>query len=404
MIHAQRLEPASHVDMDSLDLRVSLQTSLAKLTADTALLNTTKGNTGIAVLATVDPDHTGLDLLGDAVGRLQVLSEDSRAKTVGGVVGHGNSLLLSLEADNNDNRAEDLLTEDAHLRSDLSEDGRGDEETLAVSINGDGLATSSNSGALILTNLNVLEDTVVLDSGDLRTLEGVLTPLVANLANSVDGVDELLHELVVDTVLDKNTRGGSADLALVGEDTEVSPLGSLLNLSVVEDEERRLATSLKGDILKGLGGGAHDVGGGGSRASEGDLVDQRVRGEGSTGLGTEAVDNVDDTGRETSLLDQTTEDEDVERGLLGSLKNDGVTAGESRAELPGGHSQGVGPRDDLGNNTDGLAESVCELLARGADGLTVDLVGPARVVSESGGGLNQITLKGLLVGLACTKK
>ena len=75
-------------------------------------------------------------------------------------------------------------------------------------------------------------------------------------------------------------------------------------------------------------------------------------GESSTGGLTETGDKVENTGGETSLLDELSEDEGRERGLLSSLHDDGVTGSQSRSDLPGKHEKGEVPGDNLTADTD----------------------------------------------------
>jgi hypothetical protein len=55
----------------------------------------------------------------------------------------------------------------------------------------------------------------------------------------------------------------------------------------------------------------------------------------------------------------------------------------------------------LTNDTNGLAQSVGELLRGGTDGLASDLVGPAGVVAKARGDLAEIVVQRNLVRLTC---
>ena len=196
----------------------------------------------------------------------------------------------------------------------------------------------------------LLHDAVELELGNLRALEGVRSERVAN---DVLGraLLELLHELVVNALLHVDTRAGAAALAVVEEDTKVDPGDGVVDVGVLEDDVGGLATELESDLLE-VGGGssledlATDDGG----ASEGDLVDVHVGGEGSTGDLTETRDDVDDTGREASLLDELGGNEATKRSLLSSFQDDSVTASNGRANLPCPHEKGEVPGDDLSAN------------------------------------------------------
>ena len=98
-----------------------------------------------------------------------------------------------------------------------------------------------------------------------------------------------MEELVVDLLVDEDTRARAADLAVVvavcGEsatiaeqgrgdilDTEGGPLDSLIEIAVIEDDVRGLAAELESDVLEvGLGSRLHDLAANQGRAGEGDL-------------------------------------------------------------------------------------------------------------------------------------
>ena len=94
---------------------------------------------------------------------------------------------------------------------------------------------------------------------------------------------EPLQELVIDTLLDVNTRSSTAALAVVVEDSEIDPRDSVINVGVVKDNVWRLATKLKGDLLEvGSSSSLHDLATNDGRTSESDLVNVHVRRDGST--------------------------------------------------------------------------------------------------------------------------
>lgn len=95
-MHALQL--AAKIDMYRLDLTVTFQSCFAKLTTDTRLLHTAKWHARVAVLATVDPDHTGFDIAGNSVSTLEVRCKDCGAKTIGAIVGSAEGFRLVFEA------------------------------------------------------------------------------------------------------------------------------------------------------------------------------------------------------------------------------------------------------------------------------------------------------------------
>lgn len=185
----------------------------------------------------------------------------------------------------------------------------------------------------------------------MRALEGVLGEWVTD--NVLGGtLLETLEELVVDTLLNIDAGTGAAALAVVVEDAEVDPGDGVVNVGIVEDNVGRLASKLEGDPLEvGAGGGLHDGATDNGGASEGDLVDVHVCGDGGTGDLAEAGDDVDDTRGEASLLDELGGVQGRERSLLSGLDDDDVASSNSRTNLPCPHEQREIPWDDLTANT-----------------------------------------------------
>ena len=252
--------------------------------------------------------------------------------------------------------------------------------------------TNGNSSTGLLAVVDVLHDTLELELGDLGTLEGVGREGVADLVLG-SALLEAGNELVVDVLLDQETRAGAAALAVVEEDTKVGPGNGVVNVGIVEDNVGRLATKLEGNLLQvALGGGLEDGTADQGGSGEGDLVDVHVAGDGRTSDTAESGDDVNDTRGEASFLDQLGGIETGERGLLGGLDHNGVTSSHGGTDLPGPHEDREVPGNDLTADTNGLMAGVGQSLGVGVNGLAGDLVGPATVVAQAVGGVANIQL------------
>lgn len=75
------------LDVNRLCIAVTLQATEAALVADTALLVSAKRRKRAVLLVAVDPDTTGLDLVRDAAGLLEVLGPHGGSETPFGIVG-----------------------------------------------------------------------------------------------------------------------------------------------------------------------------------------------------------------------------------------------------------------------------------------------------------------------------
>lgn len=114
---------------------------------------------------------------------------------------------------------------------------------------------------------------VELGLGDLRALEGVGLGGVTNL-DRLDLGHELLHELLLDALLDEDSRSSAADLSGVEEDPERRPGSGSVEVGVLEDDVGRLSSELEGDGLEvALGGELHDSSTDEGGSGEGNLLD-----------------------------------------------------------------------------------------------------------------------------------
>ena len=71
--------------------------------------------------------------------------KDCASKTVRGVIGTLDHLFLGFERRDHNERSKDLFTEDAHVRFDIGEDRRRDEEAFALGSRIGGASVSQSS-------------------------------------------------------------------------------------------------------------------------------------------------------------------------------------------------------------------------------------------------------------------
>ena len=295
----------------------------------------------------VDPDSTRTESISNLNGGGEVSSVDSGGQAVGGVVADLDDVRLSLELGDCADGAKDLFLLDLHVLGHVGEDGRLDEVALVALA----LATGLDRGAGLLTLLNVGHDAVELKLGDLGSLEGVL---LEGVTDSVLGcaLPEALKELVVDLLLDVDTRTGAAALSVVEVDTKVDPVDSLVDVGISEDNVRALTTKLERNLLQvGASSSLHDLATDNSGTSEGDLVNAHVSGHGGTGDLTETGNDVDNTRGKASLLDQCAGNVSRKRSLLSGLQDDCVTGGDGGTDLPCPHEDREVPGNDLTADT-----------------------------------------------------
>ena len=315
----------------------------------------------------VHPDGSGAEGVADSDGGVEAGGVDGGGEAVGRRVAEADGVVFVLELGDGADGAEDFFLHDLHVFRHAREDGRLDEVALfAVA-----LAADFDFGALFPAGVDIAafalvcgligrwqymrglpHDAVILQLGDLRTLERVRTEWVTHNVLLRSGL-ERFDELVIDPLLNIYPGSSAAALAVVEENTKVDPRNCILDIRVVEDNIWALATKLQGHLFQIRASSRfHDLPANNGRSRESDLVNVHVGREGSAGNLAEAGDDVDDARWESGFFDELGGVEGAERSLFGGLENDDVTAGDGRANLPGPHEEWEIPWDDLRANTD----------------------------------------------------
>src|SRR5262249_27458945 len=120
-------------DPDRLQLGVLIEGLEAVVAAAEArLLEAAERRRDVSLAVAVDADRPRPETAGEAGRGIAVVGEDRGGETVGRVVRDPQRLLLVVEADDRDDRSEDLLAGDGHLRGDGVEDRRLDEPAAAL--------------------------------------------------------------------------------------------------------------------------------------------------------------------------------------------------------------------------------------------------------------------------------
>jgi hypothetical protein len=165
------------------------------------------------------------------------------------------------------------------------------------------VATHRACSTVLFTRLDVSHNTLLLDLRDLWALEDVWLEGVADF-KGLDVLLEGLGELLVDSGLDKDTRTGTAALAVVEasdriqhivprnrrgylQDTKGRPFDGLVNIGIIEDNigttqvslssnsttfHEPLSTKLKSDLLQvRVGSSLHDAASDEGTTRKGDL-------------------------------------------------------------------------------------------------------------------------------------
>src|ERR1700730_16819273 len=149
-------------DEHVLSLLVMIQHHFVVFTPKTRLFVAAEcGVSGIQVI-TVDPNAAGPNLPSEAIATVCVAAPSSRPQSVSRVIGDGESLVLVAERSYGQNRSKDFLLKDPHFII-AAEYGRLDIVTIRkISRQGGSLAASKQFSAFLLSNLDVLQNLLLL--------------------------------------------------------------------------------------------------------------------------------------------------------------------------------------------------------------------------------------------------
>src|SRR3569833_1999324 len=121
----------------------------------------------------IDPDHADVDAGGEVARRAAVLGEDGHAVAVLVLGRQGERLLKGLGAQDLQHRPEDLLVVGLHVRLDLVEQGRPDEEALLVALQAELAPVDNQLGAFLHRRVDPAQDALLVLGGDDGAVEGL---------------------------------------------------------------------------------------------------------------------------------------------------------------------------------------------------------------------------------------
>src|SRR5712692_9472239 len=252
----------------SLELQIGLEPVAAAFAAEAGLLVAAERRGRVEAVVRVRPDHPGAEPLGHPQDARALLRPYPRREPVRCVVRLLDRLLGGAEGEYGEHRPEDLLLGDPVALGHVREDGR----RKPVALLGQTARRLVDLGAFGLARLDELADLLQLLLRVDRAHVGVLVERIAD-AQRLQAPLQLGDRLLVDRLLDEQSRAGAADVALVEVDAVDDALDRLVERAVVEDDVRRLAAELEREPLARTGEAAlnrlPDLG----RAGEGDLVD-----------------------------------------------------------------------------------------------------------------------------------
>src|SRR6478752_1090398 len=346
-------------ELEGLGLEVLGEAVRAEFTAHPGLLVTAEGGQGVEAAA-VDVDLPGVHAAGEGDGLLVVRAPDGAGQPVDGAVGDPQGVVHVLVPQDGEDRAEDLLLGDRHVRGDVGEDRGADVVALVPGRLG---ASRDEAGALLDALLDVSADPGLLLGVDDRA-----DPLPRHVLG--DGGGGECHGLLVPLGVDQHPGPRAAGLAGVGHHVGDADVDGLGEVGTGQDHVGGLAAQFEGDAFDGRSRGGADPPADGRGPGERDQVDALVLGQRLTCDRPDAGDQVEDAGGQTGLLDGLSEELRGERGVLVRLQDDGAARGQRRGHLGDDLVERVVPGRDRADDADGLQQDrrVAQLLREGVRG------------------------------------
>ena len=348
-------------------------------TADATLLHTgMEALDSLEVLA-VDIGLAELQFAAGLDSHVQVLGEDAAGQTIFAVVGHRDDLVERLELNQRDDRSEGFLVDDVHLLTTVVEDGGG----VEVAFLPYPMAAAEQFRSLADGALHLLGDALKSSLLDQRSH---IDRLVGQHIAHPDGL-HLLHEdtgeRLLHTFLYIHALSVVTDLAVVADTRVDNPLGCTLQVGIVHDDGRSLSAQLEAHLRDILRRGSHDALAGGDRTRDADNVDHRAAGHLVADDAALTRHDVDDTGRQTHLVDHLGKLGAVLGRQLAGLDNDGATGYQGCSGLTGDEEEGEVPRQDACHYADGFLREQDGLVGTVAgNNLPLDMAGEGSHIFE----------------------
>src|SRR4051812_48448927 len=327
-----------------LDVDALVEAEFGVRAAEAGVLDAAPGALAGAVAegVVVDPDHPRLDPPRDAGAPLAVLGPDRGAEAELGVVGKVDRLLLGVDDDDRQHRAEDLLAHDPHLVGDAGEDGGGD-VAAALEPGRIDRAAAALGRAGSDRILDQVDDDPVLVLGGHRADLGVPLDRVAD-PELLGLADHALDEAVGNVAHHVDALDPRAGLAGVGEAAPDGAGDGVVEVGVGADDHRVLAAELEHRALEVACTHLADLAADVHRAGEEDLADagaaERVADPAA------AVDDADQALGEAALLEDVADALAQQGRQTRRLEDDAVAGHQRYRNLAEGDRPRIVPRCD----------------------------------------------------------
>ena len=281
-------------------LEIFVETFLRALAAETRLLDAAERHDLVGEDALVNADHAGFERFRDAPCPRDVLAEEVSSKSERRVVRDPDRVGFRLEADERGDRPEDLFVRDKHVGFDAGHDRRREEQRAMIVRLAAHLDFRAMRDGVRKQRLHLLDRVRVDQRTDCRF--GVASRRHDELCSRFL---ERGDELIEDARLHENSVGADAGLSGIAEFRCHCPGDGLLQVGVVEDDQRRVAAKLERQLFDRVGALAIEDASNLGRAGERQLPDAVVCGQNlSDARSIERRDDVKHARRNASIESQ----------------------------------------------------------------------------------------------------
>ena len=310
----------------------------------------------------VDPTGSGLKLRHDPVRAGQIAGKQTGAEAELGVVGAGDDLVFVGEGQDGHDRPEYLLAHAGHIVGEVGQNGRCDPETFAVHTG----AAGDYGRAFGPGGVEMAEHDIQLRLCRHGTEVGGLVQRVAD-DGGLDPRFQPFQKFLNDALVDKHTCPVRTDLTGGIEVSVDRARHGVVDIGVLENQDRGLAAQFHRDLLHLSGGGCGDLFAGRHRSGQRDLGDTGVGGQRRANIA-HSLHYVEQARGQPGLVQDLGNLERAERCRFRRLEDHRVSGGQGGRALPASDLCRVVPRTDADTDAqragDGIGPVAAELHRR----------------------------------------
>ena len=289
-----------------------------------------------------------------------IIGEHTRGKSGIGIVGPGNHLVFIAEGEHRHHRPEDLFLHDGHVVGAVGENGRFHEIAALRILRLKGPSAVAERGAFGQPFADVTQHQFLMLFGDQRAEVGVRVHRVTGLDVLACALQQALDKARVEVLVHKHPGTVGADLALGVEVTHHGGGDGVLQVRVVENDQRRLATQFHGHVFQRRRGGGHHLLAGAHLTGERHLGNLRVMGQPLANFSS-ALHHVEHARRHTGFDKDFRQLHRAHGRFFGGFEDHGVAAGQGRGRLPAGDLDRIVPGTNARTDAQRLPPGVIEI-------------------------------------------